>query len=168
MQLGMIGLGKMGANMVRRIMRGGHQCVVFDQTPTNIEELENEGATGASSLEELVSKLDAPRAVWIMVPSGEITEGVVQELAGLLAKGDIMIDGGNSMFKDDARRAAELVPKGIRYLDCGTSGGVWGLARGYCLMIGGDDDAVDRRQDAHGAGGKTSQHGNDLGGGVSD
>ena len=142
MQLGMIGLGKMGANMVRRIMRGGHQCVVFDQTPTNIEELENEGATGASSLEELVSKLDAPRAVWIMVPSGEITEGVVQELAGLLAKGDIMIDGGNSMFKDDARRAAELVPKGIRYLDCGTSGGVWGLARGYCLMIGGDDDAV--------------------------
>lgn len=142
MQLGMIGLGKMGANMVRRITRGGHQCVVFDQTPANVEELENEGATGTSSLEELVSKLDAPRAVWIMVPSGDVTEGVVQELAGLLAKGDIMIDGGNSMFKDDARRAAELAPKGIRYLDCGTSGGVWGLERGYCLMIGGDDDAV--------------------------
>ncbi|MCP4040054.1 MAG: decarboxylating 6-phosphogluconate dehydrogenase [bacterium] len=142
MQLGMIGLGKMGANMVRRIMAAGHECVVFDQSPASVEVLENEGAIGASSLAELVSKLEAPRAVWIMVPAGEITESVVGELAGLLAKGDMMIDGGNSMFKDDARRAAELAPKGIHYLDCGTSGGVWGIDRGYCLMIGGDVDAV--------------------------
>ena len=142
MQLGMIGLGKMGANMVRRIMGAGHECVVFDQSPEAVETLKNEGARGATSLAELVSKLDAPRAIWIMVPAGEITEGVVQELAGLMSKGDMMIDGGNSMFKDDARRAIELTPKGIHYLDCGTSGGVWGIARGYCLMIGGDKDAV--------------------------
>lgn len=142
MQLGMIGLGKMGANMVRRIQRAGHECVVFDQSPENVEVLENEGARGATSLAELVEKLDAPRAVWVMVPAGDITEGVVKELAGLLSKGDMIIDGGNSMFKDDARRAAELAPKGIHYLDCGTSGGVWGLERGYCLMIGGSDEAV--------------------------
>ncbi|HIG68604.1 MAG TPA: decarboxylating 6-phosphogluconate dehydrogenase [Myxococcales bacterium] len=142
MQLGMIGLGKMGANMVRRIMGAGHECVVFDQSPEAVEALKNEGARGATSLAELVSKLDAPRAIWIMVPAGEITEGVVQELAGLMSKGDMMIDGGNSMFKDDARRAIELTPKGIHYLDCGTSGGVWGIDRGYCLMIGGDKDAV--------------------------
>lgn len=142
MQLGMIGLGKMGANMVRRIMGAGHECVVFDQSPEAVEALKNEGARGATSLAELVSKLDAPRAIWIMVPAGEITEGVVQELAGLMSKGDMMIDGGNSMFKDDARRAIELTPKGIHYLDCGTSGGVWGIDRGYCLMIGGDKAAV--------------------------
>lgn len=142
MQLGMIGLGKMGANMVRRIMGAGHECVVFDQSPEAVETLKNEGARGATSLAELVSKLDAPRAIWIMVPAGEITEGVVQELAGLMSKGDMMIDGGNSMFKDDARRAIELTPKGIHYLDCGTSGGVWGVDRGYCLMIGGDKGAV--------------------------
>jgi 6-phosphogluconate dehydrogenase len=142
MQLGMIGLGKMGANMVRRIMGAGHECVVFDQSPEAVEALKNEGARGATSLAELVSKLDAPRAIWIMVPAGEITEGVVQELAGLMSKGDMMIDGGNSMFKDDARRAIELTPRGIHYLDCGTSGGVWGIDRGYCLMIGGDKDAV--------------------------
>jgi len=142
MQLGMIGLGKMGANMVRRIMGAGHECVVFDQSPKAVETLKNEGARGATSLAELVSKLDAPRAIWIMVPAGEITEGVVQELASLMSKGDMMIDGGNSMFKDDARRAIELTPKGIHYLDCGTSGGVWGIDRGYCLMIGGDKDAV--------------------------
>ena len=142
MQLGMIGLGKMGANMVRRIMGAGHECVVFDQSPEAVETLKNEGARGATSLAELVSKLDAPRAIWIMVPAGEITEGVVQELAGLMSKGDMMIDGGNSMFKDDARRAIELTPTGIHYLDCGTSGGVWGIDRGYCLMIGGDKDAV--------------------------
>jgi 6-phosphogluconate dehydrogenase len=142
MQLGMIGLGKMGANMVRRIMGAGHECVVFDQSPEAVETLKNEGARGATSLAELVSKLDAPRAIWIMVPAGEITEGVVQELAGLMSKGDMMIDGGNSMFKDDARRAIELTPKGIDYLDCGTSGGVWGIDRGYCLMIGGNKAAV--------------------------
>ena len=142
MQLGMIGLGKMGANMVRRIMGAGHECVVFDQSPEAVEALKNEGARGATSLAELVSKLDAPRAIWIMVPAGEITEGVVQELAGLMSKGDMMIDGGNSMFKDDARRAIELTPKGIHYLDCGTSGGVWGIDRGYCLMIGGNKAAV--------------------------
>jgi 6-phosphogluconate dehydrogenase len=142
MQLGMIGLGKMGANMVRRIMGAGHECVVFDQSPKAVETLKNEGARGATSLAELVSKLDAPRAIWIMVPAGEITEGVVQELAGLMSKGDMMIDGGNSMFKDDARRAIELTPKGIDYLDCGTSGGVWGIDRGYCLMIGGNKAAV--------------------------
>jgi 6-phosphogluconate dehydrogenase len=142
MQLGMIGLGKMGANMVRRIMGAGHECVVFDQSPEAVETLKNEGARGATSLAELVSKLDAPRAIWIMVPAGEITEGVVQELAGLMSKGDMMIDGGNSMFKDDARRAIELTPKGIHYLDCGTSGGVWGIDRGYCLMIGGNKGAV--------------------------
>ncbi len=142
MQLGMIGLGKMGANMVRRIMGAGHECVVFDQSPEAVEALKNEGARGATSLAELVTKLDAPRAIWIMVPAGEITEGVVQELAGLMSKGDMMIDGGNSMFKDDARRAIELTPKGIHYLDCGTSGGVWGIDRGYCLMIGGDKAAV--------------------------
>ena len=142
MQLGMIGLGKMGANMVRRIMGAGHECVVFDQSPKAVETLKNEGARGATSLAELVSKLDAPRAIWIMVPAGEITEGVVQELAGLMSKGDMMIDGGNSMFKDDARRAIELAPMGIHYLDCGTSGGVWGIDRGYCLMIGGNKAAV--------------------------
>jgi 6-phosphogluconate dehydrogenase len=142
MQLGMIGLGKMGANMVRRIMGAGHECVVFDQSPEAVDALKNEGARGATSLAELVSKLDAPRAIWIMVPAGEITEGVVQELASLMSKGDMMIDGGNSMFKDDARRAIELKPKGIHYLDCGTSGGVWGIDRGYCLMIGGDKGAV--------------------------
>ena len=142
MQLGMLVLGKMGANMVRRIMGAGHECVVFDQSPEAVETLKNEGARGATSLAELVSKLDAPRAIWIMVPAGEITEGVVQELAGLMSKGDMMIDGGNSMFKDDARRAIELTPKGIHYLDCGTSGGVWGIDRGSCLMIGGNKAAV--------------------------
>ena len=110
MQLGMIGLGKMGANMVRRVMSAGNQCVVFNRSPEKVEALENEGATGASSLEELVSKLEAPRAVWIMVPAGDVTEAIVQELSGLLSEGDIVIDGGNSMFKDDARRAAELAP----------------------------------------------------------
>ncbi|MCP5044835.1 MAG: decarboxylating 6-phosphogluconate dehydrogenase [bacterium] len=142
MQLGMIGLGKMGANMVRRIMGAGHECVVFDQTPASVEALENEGAHGTSSLEELVSRLDAPRAIWIMVPAGKITESVVQQLGELLGEGDIVIDGGNSMFKDDVRRAAELAAKGIHYVDCGTSGGVWGIDRGYCLMIGGHADAV--------------------------
>ncbi len=144
MQLGMIGLGKMGANMARRVMRAGHGCVVYDQSPENVELLENEGAIGADSIEALVSKLDPPRAVWIMVPAGDITEAVVEQLGAALERGDAMIDGGNSMFKDDVRRAEELAQQGIDYLDCGTSGGVWGIDRGYCLMIGGEAAAVER------------------------
>jgi 6-phosphogluconate dehydrogenase len=144
MQLGMVGLGKMGANMVRRLMRGGHQCVVTDLSPQNIETLAKEGANGATSLAELVKKLNAPRAVWIMVPAGTATEKTVEQLAGLLSSGDTIIDGGNSFFKDDVRRAKMLEPKGIHYVDVGTSGGVWGLERGYCMMIGGTKAAVDR------------------------
>jgi 6-phosphogluconate dehydrogenase len=144
MQLGMVGLGKMGANMVRRLMRGGHQCVVTDLSPQNIDTLVKEGATGAPSLAELVKKLNAPRAVWIMVPSGGATEKTVEQLAGLLSSGDTIIDGGNSFFKDDVRRAKMLEPKGVHYVDVGTSGGVWGLERGYCMMIGGAKAAVDR------------------------
>jgi len=142
MQLGMIGLGKMGANMVRRILHAGHECVVYDASPPQVEALQREGARAASSLEDLVAKLDKPRAVWLMLPAGEVTQSVVQQLGTQLAEGDIVIDGGNTMFKDDVRRAAELAPSGIRYVDCGTSGGVWGIDRGYCLMIGGDADAV--------------------------
>ncbi len=143
MKIAMVGLGRMGANMVRRLMKGGHQCVVHDRDPKAVEKLVSEGAIGASSLEDLAKKLDAqPRAVWIMVPAGEATENTVQQLSGLLSKGDIIIDGGNSYFKDDARRAKQLEPKGIRYVDAGTSGGVWGFERGYCLMIGGQTEAV--------------------------
>ncbi len=143
MQLGMIGLGRMGANIVRRLMRGGHSCVVFDANPKTVEALVKEGATGASSVAELVKKLDQrPRAVWSMLPSGKITEAAVTELGGILERDDILIDGGNSYYKDDVRRAKALVGKGIRYVDVGTSGGVWGLERGYCMMIGGEDGAV--------------------------
>ena len=144
MQLGMVGLGRMGANMVRRLMRGGHQCVVTDLNPENIKALEKEGATGATPLSELVSRLKPPRAVWIMVPAGGPTEKTVEQLGGLLEKGDAIIDGGNSYFKDDVRRAKLLEPKGIHYIDVGTSGGVWGLERGYCMMIGGPREAVQR------------------------
>ena len=144
MQLGMVGLGRMGANMVRRLMRNGHQCVVTDLNPENIKALEKEGATGASPLSELVSKLKPPRAVWIMVPAGTATEKTVLQLADLLEKGDAIIDGGNSFFKDDVRRSKMLEPKGIHYIDVGTSGGVWGLERGYCMMIGGPKEAVQR------------------------
>jgi 6-phosphogluconate dehydrogenase len=142
MKIAMVGLGRMGANMVRRLMKGGHQLVVSDRDPKAVEKLAQEGAIGSSSLEDMVKKLDAPRAVWIMVPAGEPTEATVQQLSTLLGKGDIIIDGGNSYFKDDARRAKQLEPKGIRYVDAGTSGGVWGLERGYCLMIGGETQAV--------------------------
>ncbi|MCS6805658.1 MAG: decarboxylating 6-phosphogluconate dehydrogenase [Acidobacteriota bacterium] len=142
MQLGMVGLGRMGANMVRRLMRGGHQCVVFDRNLEHVNQLSSEGATGASSLDELVEALDRPRAVWIMVPAGEPTEQTVMALAERLSADDIIIDGGNSYFKDDVRRAKILREKGIRYIDVGTSGGVWGLERGYCLMIGGDPQVV--------------------------
>lgn len=140
----MIGLGRMGANMVRRLMKNHHECVVFDNNPENVTSLTKEGATGASSLQDLVSKLPAPRAVWIMVPAGQATEDTVVALEGALAGGDAIIDGGNSFYKDDVRRAEMLDKKGIKYLDVGTSGGIWGVERGYCLMIGGDADAVKR------------------------
>ena len=138
MQLGMIGLGRMGGNIVRRLLRAGHACVVYDANPKSVAELAALGATPATSLEDLVAKLDQrPRAAWVMLPAGEITEATVATLGGLLAPDDILIDGGNSNFKDDVRRARELSTKGVRYMDVGTSGGVWGLERGYCLMIGG-------------------------------
>jgi 6-phosphogluconate dehydrogenase len=143
-QLGMVGLGRMGANIVRRLMRDGHDCVVYDVNPDPIKELAGEGATGASTLAELAEKLDAPRSVWVMVPAGEITETTVKEVAEVLDKGDAIIDGGNSYYRDDMRRSAMVGEQGIDYIDCGTSGGVFGLDRGYCLMIGGPDAAVKR------------------------
>jgi 6-phosphogluconate dehydrogenase len=142
MQLGMIGLGRMGANMVRRLMRGGHECVVWDMNPDNVKQLAGEGATGAQSLDDFIGKLTQPRAVWIMVPAGNATEKTVTDLAARMDAGDIIIDGGNSYFKDDARRALVLREKQINYVDVGTSGGVWGLDRGYCMMIGGPEDTV--------------------------
>jgi len=143
MQIGIVGLGRMGGNIARRLMRAGHSTVVFDANPASVAGLEKEGATGAKSLSDLASKLTAtPRAVWVMLPSGAITETTVEALGGLLAAGDIVIDGGNSYFRDDIRRASSLAGKGIRYIDAGTSGGVWGLERGYCLMVGGEDAAV--------------------------
>jgi 6-phosphogluconate dehydrogenase len=139
MQLGMIGLGRMGANMVRRLMRGGHDCVVFDLNADSVKALASEGATGAASLDDFVARLNAPRAVWIMVPAGNPTEQTVLTLSQKLAAGDIIIDGGNSFFKDDVRRSKMLAEQGIHYVDVGTSGGIWGLERGYCLMIGGPE-----------------------------
>jgi 6-phosphogluconate dehydrogenase len=144
MKLGMIGLGRMGANMVRRLMKGGHECVVFDLNPENIRQLATEGATGASTLDDLVGRLPRPRAVWVMVPAGGPTEKSIAALGERLASGDVIIDGGNTRFKDDVRRAKELASKGIFFVDVGTSGGIWGLERGYCLMIGGELDAVRR------------------------
>ena len=141
MQLGMIGLGRMGANMVLRLIRGGHECVVFDRSPKTVEGLVAEKATGALDLKDFVSKLQKPRAIWLMVPAGVVDE-TISNLAPLLAEGDILIDGGNSYYIDDIRRAKELAPKGIHYVDVGTSGGVWGLERGYCLMIGGEAQVV--------------------------
>jgi 6-phosphogluconate dehydrogenase len=134
----------MGANLVRRLMRDGHECVVYDVNPDAIAALAKEGAVGADSLADLAKKMDAPRAVWIMVPAGEITEKTVKDVAAVLEKGDAIIDGGNSYYRDDMRRAAEVGENGIDYIDCGTSGGVFGLDRGYCLMIGGPDGAVER------------------------
>jgi len=141
-QLGMVGLGRMGANLVRRLMRDGHQCVVYDRSPGPIQQLSSEGATGTSTLDDFVAKLTKPRSAWVMVPAGEITGNTINELAKRMEPGDIIIDGGNSYYRDDIARAAGLREKGIHLVDCGTSGGVWGLDRGYCLMIGGDDDAV--------------------------
>ncbi|MGE3536322.1 MAG: phosphogluconate dehydrogenase (NAD(+)-dependent, decarboxylating) [Candidatus Tectimicrobiota bacterium] len=143
MQLGMIGLGRMGGNMTERCMRGGHEMVVYDRNPETVAGYVAKGATGASSVPDLVSKLRSPKAIWLMLPAGAVTEAGVNELSGLLQRGDIVIDGGNSMFKDDVRRAKSLQAKGIHYVDVGTSGGVWGLERGYCMMIGGAKEAVD-------------------------
>ncbi len=141
MQLGMVGLGRMGANIVRRLMRDGHTCVVYDVSSDAVAALEAEGASGSSSLDDFVAKLEVPRRAWVMVPAGEITESTVSDLAARLSDGDTIIDGGNSYYRDDIRRSAELGERGIRYVDCGTSGGVFGLERGFCLMIGGRDDA---------------------------
>ena len=143
MQLGMIGLGRMGANMVRRLMRGGHQCVVYDRSKDAVAGLVKEGAAGATSVDDLIGKLTAPRALWLMVPAG-VVDASVDEIAPKLAKGDTLIDGGNSYYVDDIRRSKALEARGINYLDVGTSGGIWGLDRGYCLMIGGPNDAVKR------------------------
>jgi len=143
MQLGMIGLGRMGANMVRRLMRGGHECFVFDLNADSVKQLESEGARGARTVEDLVEKMQKPRAVWVMVPAGDPTEKIVDMLSKFMSGGDIVIDGGNSHFKDDVRRAKTLDEKGIRYVDVGTSGGIWGAERGYCLMVGGDKEAFD-------------------------
>jgi 6-phosphogluconate dehydrogenase len=144
MQLGMIGLGRMGANMVRRLMRAGHTCVVYDMNPANIQRLADEGATGAASLDEFAAKLAKPRVAWVMVPAGAATEQTVNDLAARFEAEDVIIDGGNSYYKDDVRRAQAVKPKGIHYVDAGTSGGVWGLERGYCLMIGGSAEVVRR------------------------
>jgi len=145
MQLGMVGLGRMGANMVRRLIRAGHRCIVFDRIPKAVEGLANEGAIGASSLVDLVKKLDKPRAVWLMVPAA-VVDQTIADLLPYLESGDTLIDGGNSYYVDDIRRGKELAAKGIHYVDVGTSGGVWGLERGYCIMIGGET-AVVRRLD---------------------
>lgn len=143
MQIGMIGLGRMGANMVRRLLHGGHECVVFDLFPKAVEVLVTEKATGASDIADLVKKLKAPRSIWLMVPAA-LVDKVIESLVPLLGAGDTIIDGGNSYYIDDIRRAKELVAKGIHYVDVGTSGGVWGLERGYCMMIGGEVEIVTR------------------------
>jgi 6-phosphogluconate dehydrogenase len=143
MQLGMVGLGRMGANMVRRLIKAGHQCVVFDRSPKVVKELAQEKAVGASSLADLVKKLERPRAVWLMVPAA-VVDKMIADLTPHLEPGDVLIDGGNSYYVDDIRRARELTPQQIHYVDVGTSGGVWGLERAYCMMIGGPDEAVRR------------------------
>src|SRR5262245_55152977 len=143
MQLGMIGLGRMGANMVRRLIKGGHECVVYDRSTDAIKDLVKEKATGATSLGDFVKKLRRPRAVWLMVPAG-VVDSSISDLVPLLEADDILIDGGNSYYVDDIRRARELSAESIHYVDVGTSGGVWGLERGYCMMIGGESNVVQR------------------------
>jgi 6-phosphogluconate dehydrogenase len=143
MRVGFVGLGRMGANMVRRLVRDGHEVVAYNRTPEKTREIMAEGVDGAFSLEELVTKLAAPRAVWVMVPAGDATEAMIAELMELLAPGDTIIDGGNTNFHDDVRRHAMVAAKGLKYVDAGTSGGVWGLQVGYCMMVGGDRDAVE-------------------------
>ena len=144
MQLGMVGLGRMGSNMVRRLMAGDHECVVFDIDAKAVEGIAGEGATGATSMDDLVRLLQPPRAVWVMVPAGGITDRTIAGLGGALQSGDVVIDGGNTFYKDDVRRAGELSKKGVKYVDVGTSGGVWGLERGYSMMVGGDVESVRR------------------------
>ena len=144
MQLGMIGLGRMGGNIVRRLLKAGHTAVVFDQNPEAVAALSKEGATGAGSLEEFIRTLDRPRTAWVMLPAGKITEDTITTIADSMDPDDVIIDGGNSFYKDDIRRGSRLKEKGIHYVDVGTSGGVWGLERGYCMMIGGDKPTVDR------------------------
>jgi 6-phosphogluconate dehydrogenase len=144
MQLGMVGLGRMGSNIVRRLMRAGHECVVYDVNPDAVTGLAGEGATGAGSMAEFVQALTPPRAAWVMVPAGDITEKTVQDLAAHLEKDDAIIDGGNTYYRDDIRRGKQLLERGIHYIDCGTSGGVFGLERGFCLMIGGETPVVER------------------------
>ncbi|MUG96070.1 decarboxylating 6-phosphogluconate dehydrogenase [Scytonema sp. UIC 10036] len=143
MQLGMIGLGRMGANIVRRLLRDGHECIVYNRTPDKVKQLESEGAQGTTSLDDFVNQLTKPRVAWVMVPAGDATEQIVMELAQKMEPDDIIIDGGNSYYKDDVRRAKILQNMGINYVDVGTSGGVWGLERGYCLMIGGGKGSVE-------------------------
>ncbi len=142
MQLGMLGLGRMGANMVRRLMKNGHECVVFDQDADVVKQLADEGAVGASDMDDFISKLAPPRPVWMMVPAA-VVDSVIEDLSSRMSPGDILIDGGNSCYKDDITRAKQLGPKKLHYVDVGTSGGVWGLERGYCLMIGGEKDIVE-------------------------
>ena len=149
MQLGMVGLGRMGANMTRRLMHGGHTMVVSDLSADAVKSIAGEGAVASSSLDDLVGKLSAPRAVWIMVPAGEPTEKTVQALVGCMQAGDTIIDGGNSYFKDDVRRSKICAAKDVHYIDVGTSGGVWGLERGYCMMIGGPKPLCQRLGDLH-------------------
>ncbi|MCX6027484.1 MAG: NAD(P)-binding domain-containing protein [Chloroflexi bacterium] len=144
MEIGMIGLGKMGGNMVRRLVRGGHRVVVFAPRQEVVQAMAAEGAVGATSLEDLVAKLAPPRVVWLMVPSGDATENTVRRVTALLAAGDVVVDGGNSNYKDSVRRAKDAAGLGLHFVDCGTSGGVWGLAEGYCLMVGGEVQAVER------------------------
>ena len=144
MRIAMVGLGRMGANMTRRLVRAGHEVVACDLDPVAVRAIAEQGARPATSLSDAVGQLSAPRAVWVMVPSGPATEKVIRELAGLLEKGDAVIDGGNTFYKDDVRRARELAQRGIQYLDVGTSGGVWGAERGYCLMVGGEREAYER------------------------
>ena len=142
MQLGVIGLGRMGANIVRRLLRNNYECVVFNRSPDKVKQLVSEGAIGTDTLDDFVQKLDKPRVIWLMVPAGDPTEQIVSKLAAKLDSGDILIDGGNSYYIDDLRRAKALATRGIHYIDIGTSGGVWGLERGYCMMIGGSETAV--------------------------
>jgi 6-phosphogluconate dehydrogenase len=172
MQLGMIGLGRMGANMVRRLIGGGHDCVVFDMSPKAVAELAKEKAIGASSMADFAAKLSKPRAIWLMVPAA-VVDKAIADLLPLLEKGDILIDGGNSYYVDDIRRAKELASKGIHYVDVGTSGGVWGLGRGYCMMIGGEDAVVKRldpilKRLAPGRGGAPRTPGREKAGGTSE
>jgi 6-phosphogluconate dehydrogenase len=143
MEIAIIGLGRMGGNMVRRLLQGGHRVVAWDRDPAAVEKLVKEGAVGASSLADVISKLSGPRPVWVMVPAGAPTENTINELAGLMSPNDIIIDGGNSNFRDSIRRSKELAEKKLRFLDAGTSGGIWGLEVGYCLMVGGDKSAYD-------------------------